>query len=182
MLEVILHNVLFVALILFSTLIGNRLINKILDIYYSKVVERTRTKFDEEVFPLVKRLLNIGVWAMGLCTIALNFGMSMEGLYAGLGIGSIFMAMLIRESLSNIVAGVTLMLDRPFTVGDQVKLCSGDFGFVLEIGLRRTKIEIHKDDQKIGPQSILVIPNKDISKSKVYNYTLLKELHDGEET
>jgi MscS family membrane protein len=182
MLEIILHNALFVSLVLFTTLMGNRIINMLLDIYYCKVAKRTLTKFDDEILPLVKRLFNLGIWASGLCVIALNFGMNVTGLYAGLGISSLVIAMIVKESSSNIIAGITIMFDRPFKVGDQIKLPSGDFGYVLDIGLRRTRIEIHSDEQKIGPQSILVITNKDISKCKIYNYTLLQELQDEQET
>ena len=116
-------------------------------------------------------MLGIFVWGIGCVLVLIEFGVNITGLYATLGVGSVCSAMLIKESVSNIVAGVTIMLDRPFRVGDKVKLHTGDIGEIIKIGLRRTKVLISGEEN-----SILIMPNKQLSNAKVYNYTFAKEI------
>lgn len=141
----------------------------------NSVLKKTATKFDNEFLPFIQRVLGLTIWCIGLTIILFDFGIiNLSSLVATAGIGSIFIAMLIKESVSNIIAGITIMFDRPFRVGDTIKLTTGDLGEVLKIGLRRTHILIPrtKDEGK----SVLVIPNKDLTKAKVYNYTFAKDI------
>ena len=64
------------------------------------------------------------------------------------------------------------MIDRPFCVGDSIKLPSGEEVKVLDIGIRRSKF-ISED------KAIFIIPNVDLSKSKIVNYTYGKELQSN---
>ena len=177
MYEVYLFKILFVTSIIFIGLMGQRIINKILDVYNEKVASKTKTKLDDELIPLIRRLSGIGIWIISIIIILSDFGVNVLGIYAGLGIGSMITVMCVKESIINIIAGITIMFDRPFRVGDRVKLHTGDKGYIHRIGLRRTQICI-PDDDKIGYKSILVIPNRDISKFKIYNYTFAEELEN----
>jgi small-conductance mechanosensitive channel len=60
------------------------------------------------------------------------------------------------------IAGFTIMLDRPFRVGDRIQLASGEKGDVVEIGLRSTKILTFEN-------TLLIIPNESIVKEMVWN-------------
>lgn len=139
------------------------------------ILKKTATKFDNEFLPFIKRVLGIAIWCAGFVAILFEFGViNISGLVTTAGVGSILIAMLIKDSVSNIVAGITIMFDRPFRVGDKIKLSSGDVGEVIKIGVRRTHIliPIEKDESK----SILVMPNKDLTKAKIYNYTFAKDI------
>jgi len=137
------------------------------------VLKRMDARFNNEFLPFIQRVLGIGIWCVGLAAILFEFGViNIMNLVTTAGIGSILIAMLIKDSVSNIVAGITLMFDRPFRVGDNIKLSTGDSGKVIKIGLRRTQILIPKITDELA---ILVIPNKDVAKGKVYNYTFAKE-------
>lgn len=138
------------------------------------ILKKMDATLHNEFLPFIQRILGIGIWCMGLAVILFEFGViNIMNLVTTAGIGSILIAMLIKESVSNIVAGITLMFDRPFRVGDWVKLSSGDSGEVIKIGLRRTQVLIAETESE--HKSILVIPNKDVAKGKVYNYTFAKE-------
>ena len=137
------------------------------------VLKKMDTRFQNEFLPFIQRLLGIGIWCVGLAVILFEFGViNIMNLVTTAGIGSILIAMLIKDSVSNIVAGMTIMFDRPFRVGDKIKLSTGDSGEVIKIGLRRTQILIPKTTDELA---ILVIPNKDVAKGKVYNYPFAKE-------
>ena len=61
------------------------------------------------------------------------------------------------------------MIDRPFRVGDKIKLPSGELVDVLSIGIRRSKF-LSQDKKEV-----IIMPNIDLSKSKIVNYTYAKE-------
>lgn len=181
MYEVLLYKILYIAGTLLVITLGNRLLKKFLRGYYNKIAKNTKTKLDDEILPLVQRLLGIFITLVGLFFICLQLGINIIGLYTGLGISTLIGAMLVKDVVANIVAGVNIMFDRPFRVGDKVKInqskyYEGDIGEVIKIGLRRTNVLIPRTN-KDAP-AILVVPNKDLNKIKVYNYTLAKELSD----
>jgi small-conductance mechanosensitive channel len=60
------------------------------------------------------------------------------------------------------ISGFTLMLDRPFRIGDRIQLTSGLWGDVVDIGLRSTKM-------KTADHTYLIIPNSDLCNSTVVN-------------
>jgi len=71
--------------------------------------------------------------------------------------------------LSNLIAGVLLIIDRPFEIGDRIEVWSAPsgsatWGDVIDIGLRATKI-------KTTDHIIIIIPNNEIMKRDIVNYT-----------
>lgn len=163
----LLIKILFIVGVISASFLAQCLVNLIL--------KKIDSRFDNEFLPFIKRMLGLAIWCVGLAAILFEFKVvSVLNLVTTAGIGSILIAMLIKESVSNIVAGITIMFDRPFRVGDTVKLATGDTGEVIKIGLRRTNILI----PRIGEVSkcILVMPNKDLTKAKVYNYTFAQDI------
>lgn len=166
-----LYDLLYIAGILSSTFLSQVLICKVLDLFYNKVAKRTRTDFDDELIPLLKRLLGIGVWVLGIGHLLVSYGIDVIGLTTTLGIGTVLTALLIKDSVSNIAAGVVIMFDKPFKIGDEIKLPSGESGRILKIGIRRTKLKIVDS----GKNAHLILPNSDVSKCKIVNYTQAQE-------
>ena len=75
-----------------------------------------------------------------------------------------------KDTLSNLIAGVLLIMDRPFQVGDRIELWNapnetGTWGDVIEIGIRATKIR--------NPDNlVVVVPNNEIMQRDIINYTM----------
>ncbi len=88
-------------------------------------------------------------------------GISLIPVLAGLGVGSLALALAARPTLENIIVGLILFADRPVTVGEE---CSfGDQqGTVLEIGLRSTRILALNGD-------IVSMPNSKFSELELVN-------------
>ena len=59
-------------------------------------------------------------------------------------------------------AGFTLMLDRPFRVGDRIQLATGEVGDVETIGMRATRI-------RTTDETLLVVPNSLLVKERLVN-------------
>ena len=68
-----------------------------------------------------------------------NAGYDVAALLAGIGIGGLALAMAAKDTLANIFGGLTVFADRPFIVGDRVRIDEHD-GIIDEVGLRSTRI------------------------------------------
>jgi small-conductance mechanosensitive channel len=67
-----------------------------------------------------------------------------------------------KDTLAHMISGFTLMLDRPFRIGDRIQLAGGQIGDVSDIGLRSTKI-------KTLDNQLLIIPNSDLCNTMLIN-------------
>ncbi len=89
---------------------------------------------------------------------------SLSGLIAGLGISSLAVALAAQESLSNFFGSISIMLDKPFDVGDFIVLSDNQMGNVEHVGLRSTRIR-----QLSG--SMVTIPNSQLASDVINNET-----------
>lgn len=95
-------------------------------------------------------------------SLGARLGMPTYSLVTGLGIGGVAVALAGRETLSNLIGTLAILLDRPFQIGDFVVLGEGDSGTVTEIGLRSTRIR--------RLDGILVsVPNSNLANMKITN-------------
>jgi MscS family membrane protein len=70
-----------------------------------------------------------------------------------------------QDTLSNVIAGVMIMIDQPFRVGDRIEIQGlSTWGDVVDIGLRSTRIRT-RDNR------LVIIPNNNISTDQIINYT-----------
>ena len=91
-----------------------------------------------------------------------HFNYDILSLVTALGIGSLAIGMAAKDTLANMISGFTLMIDRPFRIGDRIQLAGGQIGDVQDIGLRSTKI-------KTLDNLLLIIPNSDLCNTMVVN-------------
>ncbi|MDI6774549.1 MAG: mechanosensitive ion channel [Verrucomicrobiota bacterium] len=133
------------------------------------VARKTKTQFDDEFIPLLKRVAHTAVWLSASIVILKKFDVNLSALIAALGVTSLAIALAAQDTIANIIAGLLIMLDKPFRVSDEIKLPSGERVRVLGIGARRSRF-LNLDDG-----SIVIVPNLDLSKSKLTNYTYGKE-------
>ena len=86
--------------------------------------------------------------------------------FTTLGIGSLAIALAAQATLADTIAGVAIIADRPFSVGDRIEILELDtWGDVTEIGLRSTRIRT-RDNR------LVVVPNSVIGKSLVVNHSI----------
>jgi small-conductance mechanosensitive channel len=112
-----------------------------------------------------QKVVSIAILVIGILIVIRHFGVDIGPVVAGLGLGGLAVALALQDTLSNLFAGIYMMVDRPITVGDFIKLESGEEGFVEEIGWRNTKV-------RMWANNIVVIPNSKLSQSVVTNYYL----------
>ncbi|NOY07193.1 MAG: mechanosensitive ion channel, partial [Chlorobi bacterium] len=86
--------------------------------YFGSLAEKTESKFDDLLVPMVRRSLKILVGAFGLLFIADNMDIDITSLLAGLGIGGVALALAAKDTVENLFGSVTVLIDRPFEIGD----------------------------------------------------------------
>jgi small-conductance mechanosensitive channel len=139
-----------------------RTFNALAEWYVNRISAETASRIDDEVIPLIKKIFQIVAWIIAAIIVLDHFGISVSSLVVTLGAGSLALALAAQETLSNMIAGFVLYVDRPFRIGDRVLLENGTKGDVTEIGLRSTKVLTFES-------TIMVIPNSQIVKEKVTN-------------
>ena len=130
--------------------------------YATRSSHASREGLTREFAPLFARLGVIFIAVLAAITLLQHFGVNVASLVVSLGVGSLAIGLAAQDTLANMFAGFTLMADRPFRVGDRIRLSSGELGDVQEIGMRATLIRTLDD-------TILVVPNSVLVKERVVN-------------
>ena len=107
----------------------------------------------------IESVLRVIIIFSGTLLVADAFGIDVGTLIAGLGIGGLAFAFAAKDTLGNLFGSITLLLDRPFSVGDWIKVGSSE-GEVIEVGIRTTLMRTVADTVITMPNSTLV--NKSI--------------------
>jgi MscS family membrane protein len=116
--------------------------------------QRTENRFDDLLVPFLGKALKVVVLVFGLVFIADTLGAPVKTLLAGLGIGGLAFALAAKDTLSNLFGSLTVLLDRPFSVGDWI--VTGDVeGTVEVVGFRSTRIRTFYNSQITLPNSNL---------------------------
>jgi small conductance mechanosensitive channel len=89
-------------------------------------------------------------------------------LLAGLSIAGIAVGLAARDSMENFISGITILVDRPFRVGDYIEI-DNEFGKVHEITLRSTRIQTVRNE-------IIVMPNTQMITQRLINHTMQNTL------
>lgn len=100
---------------------------------------------------------------VGLSNIGINIG----ALLTGLGVGGIAVALAAQNILSDLLASLSIVIDKPFVVGDFI-IVGNDLGAVEYIGLKTTRIRSLSGEQ-------LVFSNKDLLESRIRNCQRMRE-------
>lgn len=134
----------FSVLILFLFWLLSKLVSKLI------MGVAQRVELDESLSLLFVRAARLGILALGLITMFGTLGVDITALVAGLGLTGFALGFALKDSISNMLAGVLILLYRPFELGNQIKI-SGYNGKVLSIDLRYTVIS--------GTDEKIFIPN-----------------------
>ena len=107
------------------------------------------------------------VWAVVALLVMDNLGFDVAALVTGLGIGGVAVALALQNVLSDLFASLSILLDKPFVVGDFVIV--GEFlGTVEYVGLKSTRIRSLSGEQ-------VIFSNSDLLSSRIRNYKRMNE-------
>ena len=142
--------------------------------YLRRLFDRTDT-LDESIENFIFRIAGVAMWAIVLLTAANELGINVTGIVAALGIIGLAVAFASQDTMENIIAGIFIIIDRPFREGDRILLPKkigglySSWGDVQEIGLRTTTV-------RSTDGVMLTIPNKLLTKDAVANFSHRRDM------
>jgi small-conductance mechanosensitive channel len=155
------------VLFVFSVALVIYTLTKIAAIFLHWYAERITGKREgetvaRELLPLADKSLNLVLLIVGLVVVLDHFAIDIKSILVTLGVGSLAIGLALQDTLANMFAGFTIMLDGLFRIGDRIALQSGETGDVQAIGLRSTTL--------LTPDgNLLIVPNALLAKTVVTN-------------
>jgi small-conductance mechanosensitive channel len=107
------------------------------------------------------------IWGLALLLALDNLGVAIKPLLAGLGIGGIAVALAVQAVLSDLLASMSIAMDKPFVLGDLLTVDTLT-GTVEYIGVKSTRLRSISGEQ-------IVVSNADITKSRIRNFGRMSE-------
>ena len=144
---------LLIAIIIF-------LVYWVISVIFKVAVKRygNRTRLNEEVRDLLARAIRLIILVVGIVTALGTVGIDVTAMVAGLGLTGFALGFALQDIISNLLAGVLLLMHRPFRRGNYIKIGDKE-GIVVDMDLRYTTLQ--KDNLKI------LIPNSSLFKEAI---------------
>ncbi len=103
------------------------------------------------------------VWVFVAAIMLKEIGYDVTGLVAGLGLGGVILALAAQDTASNLFAGIVILFDKPFAIGDWVSV-AGMEGVVEEMSFRSCRIRTFDN-------ALIAVPNSKLGSDSVINWT-----------
>jgi len=141
------------------------LIDALVDWYKNEVAPKKHPEQTDTILVLFHRIARVLLLSISAITLLSLYNVNVNALIAALGVGGLAISLAAQDTLSNVIAGVMIMLDQPFRVGDRIEIAElGTWGDVVDIGLRSTRIRT-RDNRMV------IVPNNTISTDQIVNYS-----------
>lgn len=127
-----------------------------------QVLERSRRVHAGLQSIALRTLRVVGLGLVALMLLA-QLGVNVTAIVAGLGITGLALGFAAKDTLENFISGVTILLDKPFKVGDTIRI-EDVYGTVDDISLRSTRV-------RTPANRLLVMPNTLMINQKLINYS-----------
>lgn len=152
-------------LIIIVTFLVLRIITDFTKHWLKEWAAKTKSTADDRLIPLVAKILKTVVIILAFIFIFDVWSINISPLLATAGIAGLAIGFAVRDSLTNILGGIQLVLDKTFKVGDKIELETGELGVILDIGLRSTKLRTYDNE-------VIYIPNGSLANAKIKNFTV----------
>ena len=145
---------LFVALAL---LIFFLILSRLAHFGVLRIVQRTRAH--GPLGELLASVARVGLIVLGVITALGTLGVNIMGIVAGLGLTGFALGFALKDSIANLLAGVLILLYRPFEVGDRIDV-GGLSGRVSHVDLRYTELDAESERVLVPNSKMLTDPIK----------------------
>lgn len=151
------------ALPFFVTITFYKLVD-VLAFYLEKLVKADKTSLDDQLIPLLRKILKIFVVVVGALFIMQNLRINITALLAGISITGLAFALAAQDMIKNFFGSIMVFLDKPFKKGDWITSGNID-GTVEEVGFRSTRIRTFTN-------SLVYVPNGKLADATIDNHGL----------
>ena len=146
---------------IFGILAAFRLVD-LFSYLFLNLAGRTETTMDDQLIPLLSKLLKIVVGSIGIIFVLQNLNINVTALLAGISIGGLALALAAQDTAKNFIGSITIFVDRPFQIGDFIE-SSAATGSIVEIGVRSTRI-------RAVDGAMMTIPNGTLANLSITNH------------
>ncbi len=153
------------VLILIGAWLAWRVLKDIVIYYGEAAVQRTESRLDDILLPIVNLFGALLVVLVATLLILPIYGIDVTSVLLGAGVLGLVLGLALQDTLSNIFSGISLLADAPFRIGDLIVLPDGKICRVDKIGLRATQLYY------LDEHSTIYIPNKNLTNDMIVNIT-----------
>ena len=154
--------IIFIIVIVWQIIfIALKITDYLIDIQIKKIGKSNSGQ--KTILKFLKQVANGAIWIIGGLMILANMGVNISSLIAGLGIGGLAVALALKNILTDIFSSFSILIDKPFVVGDYIGLNDKQQGTVKKIGIKTTRLET-RDGQE------LIVANKKLTEQVVQNF------------
>ena len=130
--------------------------------WLTRQTEKTESKFDDMLVPIVRKSLRVTVVLFAVVSIAQSLSdKPISALIAGLGLGGLAFALAAQDTIKNLFGSLVIFSDKPFGLGDRINY-DGHDGTIEEVGLRSTRLRRLDGHQ-------VTIPNGELANKSIHN-------------
>lgn len=135
----------------------SRFVSQIISEYVKPSVSKKLPgkRADKQMIPAVKRSVQTIIWGIGIVIALDNTGYDVKALVAGLGLGGLALALAAKDTVTNIFGGITIFFDKPFRIGDRVRV-SGYDGYIIAVGLRSFRLSTLEGTEVVIPSAVII--------------------------
>jgi small conductance mechanosensitive channel len=160
-------NLIIILIIALLTYHAVRFVDRMLENYIPKVVDKVEMQLDETAGVVIRRVVSASIYIIGLMLIIFQIPQLHSlatVMLASAGLAGLAIGYAAKDSLANFTSGIFIAIFRPFRVGDWVDFRS-DYGVIEDLTLRHTVI-LTKDYRRI------IVPNNIMSNEPIINWTI----------
>ena len=145
------------------TYLAIKLLDLLLGVWRRRHAHESDRKFNDQLFSVIRISLNTFVIVVAVLVTAQNMNVDITAALASLSIGGLAVGLAAQDTLANLFGAVAVFVDKPFRVGDQIKIDSAE-GTVEVVGLRSTRVR--------SPEgNLIAVPNKTMGNATITNLT-----------
>jgi MscS family membrane protein len=143
------------------TYLAVKILNVLLDAWSRRHAQENERRFNDQLFSVIRVSLDTFLVVVAVLVTAQNMDINITAAIASLSIGGLAVGLAAQDTLANLFGAIAVFVDKPFRVGDQIKL-DGAEGVVEIVGLRSTRI-------RSSEGHLLAVPNKTMGNATITN-------------
>ncbi|MCD6418707.1 mechanosensitive ion channel family protein [bacterium] len=157
-----LRHLLIIYGIFLGAVVVDGMFRAVLNWMREEMSQKSDLKVLSEFFPLLRKIGRTTIYAIAVVIVLSHLGVDVSALIVSMGVAGAAIALAVKDTIENAISGILIMLDRPFRIGDRIKLSSGEVGDIFDIGLRSTKILTFDN-------TLIILPNTKLLTEKITN-------------
>ncbi|HHU63671.1 MAG TPA: mechanosensitive ion channel family protein [Clostridiales bacterium] len=130
---------------------------------FEEIEKKFNVHIDKILKPFLEKIIRAVIVVLVVTVLLQEWGYSIDGLIAGLGLGGLAISLAAKDTLANIFAGVVIITDKPFSIGDWIYTPSIE-GVVEDINFRSTKV-------RTFAQALITVPNSTLANEPITNWS-----------